>query len=72
MLSMQVRFIGLVAGVGRHAILFRCERIDDTCFKPSAGESPFRRQVIVSSPFHDHDHVLDAVLLLGLANQVYR
>ena len=72
MLSKQIGGVCLVAGVGRYAIMFGGERMHDTCFITSSGESPFGRQMVISRTFHDDDDVLDVVLLLGLPNEFDR
>lgn len=68
MLSIEIGFIGLIAGIGRHAILLGREGMHDACFKSCFGESPFGSQMIVSSSFHNDDRVLNVVLLLRFAN----
>ncbi len=70
-LSIQIGFIRFVARIGRHAILFGCERMHDACFKSSPGGSPFGRQLIIVGSFHDDDEILDVVLLPGLAKQFH-
>ncbi len=70
-LSVEIRFVGLVARIGRHPILLRGERMDDTRFESSAGKRSLGRQVVVSRPLNDDDRVLNVVLLLGLANPLH-
>src|SRR6516162_10616293 len=71
-LRIQIVFIGLVAGVGRHAILLGSERMDHARFESGPGESPLGRQVVVSGSLHHDDGVPDVVLLLSLSNHLHR
>ena len=70
-LSVQIRFVGLVARIGRHPILLGGEGMDDTRFESGAGKRSLGRQVVVSRPLNDDDRVLNVVLLLGLANLLH-
>jgi len=72
MLGIQIGSIRLDARVGRRPILLGRERMNDTCFKSSFGESPFGRQMIVPGSFQDHDRILNVVLLLSFANLLHR
>jgi len=42
--------------------------MQDACFKSRVGEGPFRSQMVVPRSFDNHDGVLNAMLLLSLAN----
>ena len=44
----------------------------DTGLESGTGEGTLGRQVVVACAFHDDDGVLNVVLLLGLANLLYR
>ena len=67
-LGIQVRFVSLVARIGRHPILLRHEGMNHPCLESRAGEGPLGRQVVVSRSFHDDDGVLNVILLLSFAN----
>ena len=68
MLGIQIGSIRLDARVGRRPILLGREGMNDACFKSGFGKSPFGSQMIVSSPFHDDDHVLNVMSLLSFSN----
>jgi hypothetical protein len=51
----------LMERIGRHAILLGGERMNNTNFKSSLGESPYWSQVVVASAFHNDDGVLDVL-----------
>ena len=70
-LGIQVRFVGLVARIRWHAILFRRKRMDYPRIESSLGECTFHRQVVVARSFHDDNRVLNVMLLLGLANLLH-
>ena len=70
-LRVQVGFVGFIARIGRRPILLGGERMDNPCLESGTGECAFGKQVVVSGPLDHDDGVLNAVLLLRLANLLH-
>jgi hypothetical protein len=68
MLSVQVRFIRLVAWIGRHSVLLGRERMYHACFKSGTGESVLGSEMVIAGTLDNDDDVLNVVLLLSMAN----
>jgi len=70
MLGKQVVEAGLVARIGRHSVLLRGKRVAHAGLEAGLGKSPLGSQVVGPRTLDRHDEVLDAVLLLRLANHL--
>jgi len=69
-LSIQIGLIGLVTRIGRHAVLLGGKRMHNARFKTGASKGPLGRKVVIARSFDDDESVLNAMLGLGLANQL--
>ena len=72
MLSVEIGSVGLIAGIGRHAVLLGREGMNDPGIESSLGKNPLGGKMVVPRPFYNHDHVLNVVSLLRFTNLRHR